>query len=54
MKTEFSIDEFNDDCVVEDFFEDSRVAKIIDEMEFTDDDNYFDDKDIRREIVGKY
>jgi hypothetical protein len=54
MKAEFSFDELNDDCVVEDFFEDSRVTRIIDEMEFADDDSYFDDKDIRREIIGKY
>ncbi|MBX3639461.1 MAG: hypothetical protein KIS65_00195 [Nitrosomonas sp.] len=54
MKIEFSFDEFDDDCVVEDLFEDSRVARIIDEMEFADDDNYFDDKDIQRQIIGRY
>jgi len=54
MKAEFSFDEFDDVCTVEDLFEDSRVARIIDEMECADDDNYFDDKDIRREIIGMY
>ena len=54
MKIEFYFDEFDDDCVVEDLFEDSHVARIIDEMECADDDNYFDDKDLRQEIIGKY
>jgi len=54
MKIEFSFDKFDDDCVVEDLFEDSRVARIIDEMECADDDSYFFDKDIRREIIGNY
>ncbi|MCB1935531.1 MAG: hypothetical protein KDF59_06285 [Nitrosomonas sp.] len=54
MKTELLIGDFDDDFVTEELFEDSRVAKIIDEMDFTDDDNFFDETDIQRELTGIY
>ena len=55
MNMEYFFDELDDDIAVEELFEDSRVARIIDEMEFAEDDNsYFDETDIQREIAGIY
>jgi len=52
METSFV--EIDDDLVVEELFEDSRVARIIDEMEFVDDESFFDETDIQRELTGIY
>lgn len=54
MSTEHSFIDFDDDIAVEELFEDSRVARIIDEMDFADDDSYLDEVEIQREISGIY
>jgi len=54
MKMDHSFDDFDDDLVTEQLFEDSRVAKIIDEMDFIEDENFFNETDIQRELTGIY
>jgi len=54
MKAELIYDDFEEDFVAEELFEDSRVAKIIDEMDFVDDDCFFDEANIQRELTGIY
>lgn len=54
MKAESLYADIDDDIFVEELFEDSRVARIIGEMEFVEDDSFFDEADIQRELTGIY
>jgi len=54
MKIESFLTDIDEDLFVEELFEDSRVAKIIDEMEFVEDDSFFNETDMHRELTGIY
>ncbi|PTN09147.1 hypothetical protein [Nitrosomonas aestuarii] len=52
MNMEFSFDEAED---VDELFAESRVVKIIDEMEFVEDElDYFDETEIQRELTEMF